>query len=119
MYPESFFRNMGFRTVAGRTYPGTYAVVPAASFKAEQVHNRDSATWKKAEHIVVREIQADRGSSLLYGWHALTNADPDYSHRIQKLYIPVSTDTYLLYDARGNLKGTGTLESVFRISSTL
>ena len=65
MGAANFFRSRGFTSVAGRTYPGTYAIVRRDSFFAEQVANRDSATWKKAEHVVVEEIQADKGRSII------------------------------------------------------
>ena len=101
MSAASFFKSRGFTSVAGRTYPGTFAVVRRDSFLAEQVANRDSATWKKAEHIVIEECQSDLGSSVIAGWKALTAAEPT-GLSIQKLYVFIGEGRYAMYDANGN-----------------
>ena len=103
-----FFRSKGFTSVAGRTYPRTFAIVRRESFLAEQVANRDSATWKKAEHIVVAEIQGDEGRSILPRWKMLTAAEP-VGLSAQKLYVAVASDYFVKYDAQGNFEGRGAL----------
>lgn len=112
MNASSFFRSKGLTTVCGQTYPGTFAIARCVSFLAEQVHNRDSASWKKAEHIVVEEIQQDEGRHLLNGWRSLTNAEP-IGRSQQKLYVAVGFNCFVLYDADGVRKGAGTLEQLF------
>ena len=108
MGAASFFRSRGFTSVAGRTYPGTFAIVRRDSFFAEQVANRDSATWKKAEHIVVEEIQADKGRSIIPRWKMLTDAEP-IGLSPQKLYVAIGECRYAKYDANGNGPIFGTI----------
>lgn len=111
MGAASFLEARGLHKVKGQTYPGTYAVVGADSLLAEQVHNRDSASWKKAEHIVVEEIHHDQGRSLLPGWLALTTAEP-YGRSIQKLYVAIGDGRYAMYDADGKLLRIGVLSEL-------
>jgi len=112
MGAASFFRSRGLTTVCGQTYPGTFAIARRASFLAEQVDNRDSASWKNAEHIVIEEIQDDAGRSVLPGWKLLTAAEPNGRSK-QRLYVAVDYGRYAMYDAVGNLMGTGTLMQLF------
>lgn len=111
MSVASFLEARGLHKVKGQTYPGTYAIVGATSLFADQVHNRDSASWKKAEHIVVEEIQEDQGSSLLYGWISLTAAEP-YGRSIQKLYVAIEGGRYAMYDAEGKKLRIGALSEL-------
>ena len=111
MGAAKFFRSRGFTSVAGRTYPGTYAIVRRASFFAEQIANRDSATWKKAEHVVVEEIQADKGRSIIPRWKMLTDAEP-VGVSIQRLYVAIGYDKYAQYDSAGVLQGEGALSDL-------
>ena len=111
MGAANFFRSRGFTSVAGRTYPGTYAIVRRDSFFAEQVANRDSATWKKAEHIVIEEVQSDRGRSIIPRWKMLTDAEP-VGMSIQKLYVAVDYERYVKYDAAGNVLTVGPLSEL-------
>ena len=113
MGAASFFRSRGFTSVAGRTYPGTFAIVRRDSFFAEQVANRDSATWKKAEHIVVEEVQSDEGRSIIPRWKMLTAAEP-IGISFQKLYVAVGYERYAKYDAEGNLLTIGPLSELFQ-----
>lgn len=113
MSVQSFFMSRGLTTVCGRTYPGTFAIVRRESFLADQVSNRDSASWKKAEHIVVEEVQSDEGRSILSGWRALTAAEP-VGRSVQKLYVAVSPGRYTEYDADGNALETGTLDELIK-----
>jgi len=106
-----FFRSKGFTSVAGRTYPRTFAIVRRDSFFAEQVANRDSATWKKAEHIVVEEFQADKGRSIIPRWKMLTDAEP-VGVSIQRLYVAIGAGRYALYDSLGIFQGEGTLSDL-------
>ncbi len=113
MGAANFFRSRGFTSVAGRTYPGTYAIVRRDSFFAEQVANRDSATWKKAEHVVVEEIQADKGRSIIPRWKMLTDAEP-VGVSIQTLYVAIGYNTYAMYDSLGAYKGEGALSELVK-----
>ena len=46
---------LGVRETKAETYPNTYSLVNGASFLAQQVSNRDSASWKKAEYIILTD----------------------------------------------------------------
>lgn len=111
MTAESFFKSKGMGKVAGRTYPNTYAIVSPASLLADQVSNRDSASWKKAEHIVIDIVMDDEGQRILSGWRALTMAEP-VGLSIQKLYVKIAYDTYVKYDATGRKLRAGTLHEI-------
>ncbi len=108
MGAASFFRSRGLTSVAGRTYPGTFAVVRRDNFLAEQVANRDSASWKKAEHIVIEEVLPDEGRSIIPRWKMLTAAEPIGLSQ-QKLYVAIGGNRYAKYDANGNGPIFGTM----------
>ena len=110
MGAASFFSSRGLTTVAGRTYPGTYSIATVSNFMAEQVANRDSASWKKAEHIAIEMSLPDVAEHrrIIARWRMLTDAEP-YGRSIQKLYISIGMGRYAKYDAMGSLMGEGTL----------
>ena len=114
MRPSVFFSARGLTTVAGRTYPGTYSIASVNNFMAEQVANRDSASWKKAEHIVLDKLLADAvdRDRILGRWRMLTSAEP-YGRSIQKLYIPIGYDRYVKYDAEGRCVAEGSMEELW------
>ena len=99
--------------VRGKTYPGTYAIATIANFNGEQLTNRDSASWKKAEHIVIEDFQQDQGRGILPKWRSLTAAEP-IGLSIQKLYVCVGNGRYAMYDARGNGPVIDTLSNLVR-----
>lgn len=115
MSPAYFFHQKGLTTVAGRTYPGTYSMATVNNFMAEQVANRDSASWKKAEHIVLRETIADEydRNRVVARWKMLTAAEP-VGRSPQKLYIPIAYGQYAKYNADGLCVGTGTMEELWQ-----
>lgn len=57
---------LGVRETKAETYPNTYSLVNSDSFLAQQVSNRDSASWKKAEYIILTDMQVSQG--ILNGW---------------------------------------------------
>lgn len=111
MGAANFFASRGLTTVAGRTYPGTYSIATVNNFMAEQVANRDSASWKKAEHIAIEtpmpELVGHR--QLLERWRMLTAAEP-FGRSIQKLYVNVGGGRYAVYDALGAFQGVKALQ---------
>ena len=113
MGAANFFKSHGMTAVSGRTYPNTYAIATVRNFQGEQLTNRDSASWKKAEHIVVEEIQCDEGLSLLPKWRMLTAAEP-VGLSPQKLYVAIGCGRYAMYDARGNGPTVGCLENLVK-----
>ncbi len=101
------FSNRGLKHVRPWTYPNTFAIIGTASLMAEQATNRDSASWKKAEHIIVDEYQSDGGTWLLPFWHAFISASPGGSPVEQKLYINVGCGRYVVYNEDGRKIGEG------------
>ena len=112
MGAASFLKSQGLTTVCGRTYPGTFSLVRRSNFFADQVDNRDSASWKKAEHIVVEELQSDEGRSILPRWRMLTAKEP-VGLSIQKHYVAIGGGRYARYDAEGHGPKIGTLQELF------
>lgn len=113
MGAASYFRSQNLTTVAGRTYPGTYSIATVGNFMAEQVANRDSASWKKAEHIAIESPmpnEVDR-KRIVERWRMLTYAEP-FGKSIQKLYIYVGNNRYARYNADGNCTGIDTLQNL-------
>ena len=113
MSAVSFFRSRGITAVSGRTYPNTYAIASSRNFQGEQLTNRDSASWKKAEHIVIEEVLPDQGRGLLPKWRLLTAAEP-IGLSVQKLYVAVGDGRYAMYDARGVGPTIGALSELVR-----
>lgn len=113
MSAATFFRSHGMTAVSGRTYPNTYAIATFRNFQGEQLTNRDSASWKKAEHIVIEEIQYDEGRSLLPRWRMLTAAEP-VGLSPQKLYVAIGGGRYAMYDASGNGPVVDVLENLVK-----
>lgn len=108
---RTILESKGLKNVAGRTYPMTFDIVSASSFRAEQVCNRDSASWKKAEYIVVEDVQSDQGQSLLSGWRQLVIADPDRAFN-QKLFVAIGGGKYKRYGADGTVSAPGFLDEL-------
>ena len=107
MSENRLFSNLGLKQVRPWTYPGTYAVIRASSLMAEQSTNRDSASWKKAEHIIVDEYRSAGGMGLIPLWKLFISATPDDSTVEQKLYVNIGGNRYAVYDADGRKIGEG------------
>lgn len=107
MTENRLFSNLGLKLVRPWTYPGTYAVIPASSLSAQQSTNRDSASWKKAEHIIVDDYRSDGGAGLLPLWKLFISAAPDDSPVDQKLYVNIGGGRYAVYDTDGRMIGEG------------
>ena len=102
---------LGVRETKAETYPNTYSLVNGASFLAQQVSNRDSASWKKAEYIILTDSQVSQG--ILNGWKKLTERDPLPS-AIQKLCIPNSGGQFDVYDSQGKLIESNSLDRIIK-----
>lgn len=107
---ETLLKKNGVREAKAETYPGTYSIVDSSSFLASQVSNRDSASWKKAEFIILKD--ANLTQEVLEGWRALTLRDPQRTS-IQKLCVPSHGNFYDIYNARGEKKENSPLDVIF------
>lgn len=108
---ELLLQRLGVRETKAETYPNTYSLVSGTSFLAQQVNNRDSASWKKAEYIILTDSPAS--NSILNGWKRLTERDPLPS-AIQKLCVPTDDDLFDVYDAQGQFVKTSSLSNIVR-----
>ncbi len=118
---------LGLRAANSSTLPGTFSwntknqshLISLASLTADQTDNRDSASWKKAEWVILEApFSADNKEAILNGWRSMTGRDAaDNTPRktkIQKLCVP--TDTTLtrfdVYDASSTLIKSGELNEI-------
>jgi len=104
-------KKLGVRETKAETYPNTYSIVNGSSFLAQQVNNRDSASWKKAEYIILTESHVSK--EIIDGWKKLTEREPLPS-AIQKLCVPTSDDKFDVYDSQGKLIESDSLDRVIR-----
>lgn len=95
-------------------YHGTYAIISPLSMMAEDVKNRSSASWKKAEHIFINGLQPDEGSGLLPYWREFMSSDMSTDGHIQKLYINIGAGRYKVFDADCKLIAVGTIKEIIR-----
>ena len=64
--------------VSAQTIPNTFAEISPASLCAEQVNNRNSAGWKKANFIICSSLANDDDlKCCLFGWHLLASQTKD------------------------------------------
>lgn len=105
-------KKVGFRETKAETYPNTYSFVSSDSFLAQQVNNRDSASWKKAEYIILTDVQ-QVSHGILNGWRKLTERDP-LPRAIQKLCVQTSGNQFNVYDSQGNLIKSDSLEKIIK-----
>ena len=96
------------------TCAGTYASPEkkAAAFFADQADNRSSASWKKAEFIVLTDLSNHSLEEILSKWVYILRKDPDAPHNIQKLLIKSDDAIWSLYDHNANLLGKGELQNI-------
>lgn len=87
----------GLKDSATFTLPGTYTIIAEDKFNKEQIGNRNSTGWQRAEHIF---LKSKPSSDISEKWKGLTQQD---DKRLQKLYIPNEDGTYCVFDANGNI----------------
>lgn len=108
---EEFLKQLGVRETKAETYPNTYSIVTGSSLLAQQVNNRDSASWKKAEYIILSEAKISE--NILNGWKKLTERDP-LPIGIQKLCVPSNNDMFDVYDSQGKLVESNSLDKIVK-----
>lgn len=108
---ETLLKKLGVRETKAETYPNTYSLVSGSSFLAQQVNNRDSASWKKAEYVILTDGSVSQG--IIEGWKKLTERDP-LPCAIQKLCVPTLSDEFDVYDSQGKLIETNSLERIIK-----
>ena len=104
-------KKLGIRETKAETYPNTYSLVNSDSFLAQQVSNRDSASWKKAEYIILTDSPVTQ--NVLNGWRKLTERDP-LPNAIQKLCVPTANNQFDVYNSHGILIESNSLDKIIR-----
>ena len=104
---------LGVKPVRPCVYPGTYAIIAIANMMAEDVANRSSASWKKAENIFFDTVIPNDGQSILPYWRAFQKSNPDGESSTQSLYVPAGKGVFVKYDACCNIVGKMKLEKFF------
>lgn len=95
----SFMRLMkryDFEKISSQTVPGTYSEISHDSLLAEQVNNRSSAQWKKAEIIFCSGRWKGTLVPCIYGWKTLAEQTCD-----QYLVIQDESGLYRVYNWHG------------------
>ncbi len=104
------FNDIGYKRVSSFTYPKTYSPVNISSLKAEQVSNRDSASWKKAAVIFIQEAVTEYDFiPVIKGWRSLASND--------QLLIMNRGAEYQCYDNFGNMISHGSTDQVLKYIS--
>ena len=89
------------KPISAQTVPNTYAFINCNSLLAEQVGNRSSAQWKKANFIVCSRDKSILIKSCLYGWKLLASGEGN-----QILFLQGDNGIYNAYDWNGyEIKG--------------
>ena len=83
--------------IGAQTVPNTFSNINASSLLAEQVNNRSSAQWKKANFIVCSKSRDYSFSACLSGWVSLAEKD-----RNQVLFLQGDDGIYRAYNWRGD-----------------
>ena len=113
---EGWFLDHGLKEAEGDTYPRTFAKAKVSGFKAQQVDNRDSASWKKATHIIVDPpSQSSDHNDVVNGFVKIAKKDPKEDF-LQVLYYTEDGLLYNLYDAEGYKIGDGDLNSMYGLA---
>lgn len=82
--------------IGAQTVPNTFSSIKASSLLAEQVNNRSSAQWKKANFIICSKSRDRSLSACLEGWGSLAEKD-----RNQVLFLQGDDGIYRAYNWRG------------------
>lgn len=113
MLAKEDIEGLGLKPIRPLVYPGTYAIIKAASLMAEDVTNRSSASWKKAQHIFLDSVIPNKGRPMLAYWNRFCGSRFDGEKRVQFLYVPEGGDRYVMYDIDGKLVREGVLADFF------
>ncbi len=87
--------NNGIKVLTTQTIKDSYTIIGRGSLDAAQVHNRDSARWKKAQYIIINKDDiSSLTKSNLDGWKSLANLD--------QFLITCENGDWQIYDNNGN-----------------
>ncbi|MBR3784703.1 MAG: hypothetical protein IKJ78_09625 [Bacteroidales bacterium] len=87
----------GCNPIGAQTVPNTFTSIDARSLLAEQVNNRSSAQWKKANFIMCSKHRSHSLAACLEGWKLLAEKEEN-----QVLFLQGDDGVYRAYNWRGN-----------------
>lgn len=108
-------QNNGFYESGNQTYPKSYTEIKSNSLLADQVANRDSASWKKAAVVIAKtEVFNIPVSSYIDGWKKLAR----YGDQI--LILEEAKGVFGVYDSKGRCIGRGDayIRGIFKNGAT-
>ena len=86
----------GISPISAQTVPNTFANINASSLLAEQVNNRSSAQWKKANFVICSKPRNCSLRSCLDGWTLLAENEQN-----QILFLQGDDGIYRAYNWHG------------------
>lgn len=102
------FQKYHCEPISAQTVPNTYSFIRYSSLCAEQVNNRSSAQWKKANFIVCSKEQPYSLRECIEGWRLLAAPTQD-----QVLFLQEDNGLYKAYDWAGR-ELTGNVEDIVK-----
>lgn len=87
----------GCEPISAQTVPNTFSNISANSLLAEQVNNRSSAQWKKANFVICSRANTTSIGACLEGWRMLASGEAN-----QVLFLQGNDGIYKAYDWYGN-----------------
>ncbi len=99
-------RKNGCNLIGAQTVPNTFSNINASSLLAEQVNNRSSAQWKKANFIICSKSRSCPIQLCLEGWIMLADKEQN-----QVLFLQGDDGIYRAYNWRG-IEIQGKLEDI-------
>lgn len=89
-------RKQGCEPISSQTVPNTFSNITASSLLAEQVNNRSSAQWKKANFVICSKAKTTSLNACLDGWRLLASDEGN-----QVLFLQGNDGIYRAYDWNG------------------
>lgn len=93
---SGLLKKNGCHLIGAQTVPNTFSYINASSLLAEQVNNRSSAQWKKANFIICSKPLKCSVSLCLDGWIMLAEKEHN-----QILFLQGNDGIYRAYNWRG------------------
>lgn len=95
---NQLFEKREYSKDSALTQVRTYCIVDSKSFFADQFCNRNSAGWKKAQFIVIKdEVDVNNFEQLIENWVKFAS-----SYHDQFLIVQKEEKGWLIYDDKGN-----------------
>lgn len=102
------FKKYDCEPISAQTVPNTYSFITYSSLCAEQVNNRSSAQWKKANFIVCSKEGRYSLRTCIEGWKLLAASTQD-----QVLFLQEENGLYKAYNWAGR-ELNGSIEDIVK-----